>query len=74
MIYRIVLIIVMIGCLIRGAFVFDMGLSAAGTNTTASAICLIAAVIAAGMLYLIDKHDCSKKEESHNNPDADHGE
>ena len=53
--YKIILHIVMIGCLLRGAFVFDMGGSADGVNTTASAICLVAAVIAAGVLQFSDK-------------------
>lgn len=71
MIYKVILNIVLFACLLRGAFVFDMGRSADGTNTTASALCLIAAVIAAGTLYFIDKYDNSKVELPHNKPDAD---
>ncbi len=54
MIYKTILIIVMTGCIARGLLVFDMGRSAIGTNTTASAICLVAAVIATGILYLAE--------------------
>lgn len=53
--YKIILNVLMIACLLRGALVFDMGRSAAETNTTASAICLLAAVVAAGMLHFKEK-------------------
>ena len=49
--YKIILNIILFACLIRGAFVFDMGFSAHQTNTTASAFCLLAAAVAAAALY-----------------------
>jgi hypothetical protein len=54
MIYKIILNIIMVIGLLRGVFVFDMGPSAADTNTTTSAICLLAAAIAAGALLSMD--------------------
>ena len=53
--YKIILNLILCVCLIRGTFVFDMGGSAEGTNTTASAICLVAAAISAGFLHFIQK-------------------
>ena len=46
--------------LLRALFVFDMGPSAADTNTTTSAICLLAAAIAAGALLSMDKSNKPK--------------
>ena len=54
--YKLLLQLLMAACILRGLFVFDMGGSAEDTNTTASAICLVAAVLAAGILYYVDQN------------------
>ena len=61
---KLILKITMYVCLARGAFVFDMGGSAKGTNTTASALCLIAAVFAAGFLYRDEQKDIETQDKA----------
>ena len=39
----------------RGLFVFDMGPSAKDVYSTASAVCLAGAVVAAALMYLAEK-------------------
>ena len=51
---RIILLILIVACILRGVMVFDMGGSAVSSYPTASAICFVGGTIAMAIMYFAE--------------------